>query len=328
MLLNSRYLIVQSLAQGGCGETYIAEDTYMPSKRKCVIKQFKPSQANASAAHDIKEKFRKEAEVLEVIGTHELIPELYAFFEEQRELYIVQQWIDGVTLTQKVNQEGPLDNNFVRDFLVCMLSVLSYVHSQQIIHRDIKPDNIILRKQDGMPVLIDFGVIKDLENTVVSGSANYSGTMVGSGGYTAPEQAAGLSVYASDLFSLGMIAIFLLTGKNPANLRDLQTGHIHWWSEVLNKETIDRDLVNTINKAIQHLADERFPSAEKMKKHLYNSTPRACRVWDASMHTPYMWKVAGDYRLEFHQSDFDEAMQLHQQNSGEHQRGLNWKVFN
>src|SRR6267154_5172452 len=102
MLLNDRYRFIRQLAQGGCAATFLAEDQYLPSRRKCVIKQFKPSNENAIAASEIRAKFKKEAEVLEVVGRHELIPELYGVFQENAELYIVQQWIEGLTLADKI----------------------------------------------------------------------------------------------------------------------------------------------------------------------------------------------------------------------------------
>jgi len=98
MLLNNRYLILQPLGQRGCAETLLAEDTQIPSKRKCVVKKFKPSLGNTIATQEIKKKFEKEAQILEVLGKHELIPELYAFFEENGEMYIAQQFIEGMTV--------------------------------------------------------------------------------------------------------------------------------------------------------------------------------------------------------------------------------------
>lgn len=326
MLLNGRYLLVRQLRRGGCAATSLAEDQYLPSRRKCVIKQFKPSSGNATAALEIRAKFKKEAEVLEVLGKHELIPELYAVFEEGSELYIVQQWIEGLTLGDKIKQAGALDADFVRDFLVCVLAVLEFVHSNNIIHRDIKPENIILRESDGMPVLIDFGVIKDLEETIIGNGSNSCGTSVGSKGYSPPEQFAGHATYSNDLFSLGMVAIFLLTGKNPTTFIDEVTGVIRWWPTVQNWEHIDRNLFNTINKAVKLPASERFSNAREMKNSLYNSTPRHCTVFAPHIHTPFMWKIRGDFRAELLISDYDEAMKLHSEDSGIFQRGKHWAV--
>jgi serine/threonine-protein kinase len=326
MLLNDRYLLVRELRQGGCAATLLAEDQYLPSRRKCVIKQFKPSCGNATAALEIRAKFEKEAEVLEVLGRHELIPELYAVFEENAELYIVQQWIEGLTLGDKIVLAGAQDADFVRDFLVCVLSVLEFVHSNKIIHRDIKPENIILRDSDGMPVLIDFGVMKDLDETIIANHSNSFGTSVGSRGYSSPEQFAGNTTYSNDLFSLGMVAIFLLTGKNPTTLIDEVDGVVRWWPTIQNWECIDKHLFNTINKAINLSAKERFSNAREMKNSLYNSTPRHCAIFAPHIHTPFMWKLRGDFRSVLMKSDYDEAMKLYPEDSGSFHRGKYWTV--
>jgi serine/threonine protein kinase, bacterial len=326
MLLNDRYLLVRQLRKGGCAATSLAEDQYLPSRRKCVIKQFKPSNGNATASLEIRAKFKKEAEVLEILGKHELIPELYAVFEENAELYIVQEWIDGLTLTDKIMLDGALDADFVRDFLVCVLSVLEFVHSNNIIHRDIKPENIILRESDGMPVLIDFGVIKDLDETIIANHSNSCGTSVGSRGYSSPEQFAGHTTYSNDLFSLGMVAIFLLTGKNPTTFIDEVSGIVRWWPTIKNWEHIDKHLFNTLNKAVKSSAKERFSSAREMKNSLYNSTPRHCAIFAAHIHTPFMWKLRGDFRSELVVSDYDESMKLHSEDSGIFQRGKHWTI--
>lgn len=327
VLLNNRYRVVRKLRQGGCAATLLAEDLYFPSQRKCVIKQFGPSTANATAAGEIRVKFKKEAEVLELLGSHELIPELYGFFEEEGELYIVQQWIEGPTLMDKVMDTGVLDDNFVRDFLVCMLSILDFVHSNKVIHRDIKPENIILRDADGMPTLIDFGVIKDLEETVIGNHSHSLGTSVGSRGYAPPEQLAGYATYSNDLFSLGMVSIFLLTGKNPTTLIDAADGVVRWWSTIQSWEHINKHLFNTIKRAVNVSATERFAAAKEMQKSLYNSTPRHCTSFAPHIHTPYMWKFLGNWRSELIESDYDEAMKLHPEDSATFQRGRSWKVL-
>jgi len=327
VLLNHRYKVIRELARGGCAATLLAEDLYLPSKRKAVVKQFKPAASNMAAAPLLRAKFEKEAEALELLGTHELIPELYGLFEENEELYIVQQWIEGETLLEYVARDGPFDQDFVRDFLVCTLSILEFVHSQKIVHRDIKPSNILLRVSDGMPVLIDFGVLKDLEETMISGYSNLSATVVGSVGYSPPEQFAGYTSYSNDLFSLGMIAIFLLTALGPNTLVDPRNGNLLWLPSVPNWEHLNRHLVNTIMKATNVSARDRFLSAKEMKKSLYNSQRGACQIFRPENHTPYMWKQTGNWRADLIESEYEESMKLHPEDSAIFKRGKSWAIF-
>src|SRR6266496_71152 len=177
-LLNNRYRILQILGSGGCGKTFLAEDTHMPSGRRCVIKQLKPATTNPAAYRIIQERFQREAAILETLGwTNDQIPTLYASFTEATEFYLVQDWIAGKNLMQRVQDEGTLSEIEVKRLLVNLLPVLDYIHSQGIIHRDIKPENIMLREHDGKPVLIDFGAVKEVVATVVESDRTPSSTI-------------------------------------------------------------------------------------------------------------------------------------------------------
>lgn len=225
-LLNNRYQIIQVLGAGGFGETFLAEDTYMPSRRRCVIKQLKPVTNDPQMYRLIQQRFQREAATLEALGERsDQIPKLFAYFSENGQFYLVQEWIQGQTLTDKVASVGPLSESAVREILVSLLLVLDYVHSKGIIYRDIKPDNIIIRQSNGQPVLIDFGAVKETMTATINsqGKPTYS-IVLGTPGFMAPEQAAGRPIYASDIYSMGMTAIYLLTGKLPQELEiDLHT---------------------------------------------------------------------------------------------------------
>jgi len=213
MLLNNRYRILQALGSGGFGRTYLAEDTHLPSGRHCVIKRLKSLISNPETRSLLEDRFQREAALLESLGeTHPQIPRLYAYFSEGDRFYLVQEWIEGTTLEEKV-RELPLAPEAALDLLCNLLPVLSYIHDRGVIHRDIKPSNIILPAGDRPPVLIDFGIAKEL--TVVrspEGSVPVS-ISVGTPGFMPPEQAAGQPVYASDLYSLGMTIRYALSGK-------------------------------------------------------------------------------------------------------------------
>jgi serine/threonine protein kinase, bacterial len=263
-LINNRYHIVQNLGRGGFGETFLAVDTHLPSGQKCVLKRLKPLIAESKSLPWIQEKFQQEASILEQLGAkNSQIPKLYAYFVEHGEFYLVQEWIEGVTLSEKVAQVGKLTEAEVRDILVNLLPVLDYLHSLRIVHRDIKPDNIILRANDNKPVLIDFGAVKEAVTNVMQPQGYATVSMaVGTPGYMASEQAAGRPLYSSDLYSLGLTAIFLLTGKHPPVLdNDPQTGEILWRREL---PTLHSALAMVIDRSIRFNPRDRFASAKEM----------------------------------------------------------------
>ncbi|WP_446389377.1 protein kinase domain-containing protein [Coleofasciculus sp. B1-GNL1-01] len=263
-LLNNRYRILQTLGAGGFGNTFLAEDTYMPSGRKCVIKQLKPMTHDPQTYQQVKERFQREAAVLEELGeNNSQIPRLFAYFSESGQFYLVQEWIEGDTLTQIVDREGRLNDGQVKAILLSLLPVLDYVHSCHIVHRDLKPDNVIVRRRDGLPVLIDFGAVKEAIKTVVHSQANTTPSIViGTPGFMAAEQAAGRPRYASDLYSLGLIAVFLLTGKLPQTLEtDTRTGEILWRRDAPDCHS---HLATVIDQAIRFHPRDRFADAKEM----------------------------------------------------------------
>lgn len=263
-LLNNRYQVIRVLGEGGFGKTYLAEDTQMPSRRKVVVKQLKPVNDSNPQIHQlVQDRFQREAALLEELGRgYEQIPELYAHFTEAEQFYLVEEWIEGDTLTQKVQREGPLLEKDVRAILLDLLPVLSYIHQRKIIHRDIKPDNIILRGQDRKPVLIDFGAVKETMRTKINSQGQSSlSIVVGTAGYMPVEQMAGRPVYASDIYSLGMTAIYLLTGKTPPDLpTDPQTGEVLWRGSA----TVNPHLAAVLERSIHLQARDRFATAEEM----------------------------------------------------------------
>ena len=264
-LLNNRYQIIEVLGAGGFGETFLAEDTYMPSRRRCVIKKLKPITGDPQTYDEVKQRFEREAATLEFLGEgSDKIPKLYAYFCEQGLFYLVQEWIEGSTLTEVIETKGRLPEAQVRNILLNLLSVLDYVHSKRIIHRDIKPDNVILSASNGKPVLIDFGAVKETVCTTVANCPGHfaESLIIGTPGYMPSEQAIGRPIYATDIYSLGLTAIFLLTGKTPQELKtDQETGEICWLEYASG---VSPDLVQILNRAIRIQAGERFTTASKM----------------------------------------------------------------
>jgi serine/threonine protein kinase len=207
LILENRYQPLKSIGRGGFGKTYLAADIKKFAEQ-CVIKQFAPRSGDDSETE--KNRFQAEAKQLQRLGEHPQIPALMAFFTEGSYLYFVQQYVDGKNLAEEVDEHGLYDETKVRDFLQDLLGILQVVHEQGIVHRDIKPYNIMRRQSDQKLVLIDFGISKQVEVNAATG------TSIGSLGYSPLEQVWGGKAYpASDLYSLGVTAFYLMSGIPP-----------------------------------------------------------------------------------------------------------------
>jgi len=201
---HSRYLIVGVLGEGAFGRTYQAKDLNFKEKPR-VIKKF-IAQMQGAALEKSKELFQREAEKLDELK-HEQIPTVYDYFSQGNSLYLVQEFIEGETLLQEYQREGRFSEQKIKEILQQLLPVLVYLHSKGLIHRDIKPDNLMRRRSDGKLMLIDFGGIK--EQTSQMGTGLYTP------GYAAYEHIMGSAVAASDLYSLAATCVRLLTGCFP-----------------------------------------------------------------------------------------------------------------
>jgi serine/threonine protein kinase len=258
-LLKNRYRILETIGQGGFGTTYKAEDTTHPQQKLCVIKQFTFQGNNKDAALDL---FYKEAEHLKVLGAHDQIPSLIDCFDENDQTYLVQQYVDGQNLEQELATEGVFSQQKIKELLDSLLPVLDFLHtgSNPIIHRDIKPANIIRRRSDGQFVLVDFGAVKVATETLLA----KTGTSVGSAEYAAPEQLRLKATFASDIYSLGVTCIHLLTMVSPF---DLQTSDGDWaWRNFLADDKVDDDLGNIFDKMIAQAGSQRYRSAAEVMR--------------------------------------------------------------
>jgi serine/threonine protein kinase, bacterial len=227
-VLAGRYRIVQVLGAGGFGETYITADLHLPGEPECVLKHLKPATDDPAVLDIARKLFQKEAETLQQLGSFDKIPRLLAYFEERKEFYLVQELVRGHTLSRELTSGQKWPEAAVRKMLGEVLSILEFVHSQGVIHRDIKPDNIMRRDADNCLVLIDFGAIKQVRNQPTMGTAPQT-VAIGTPGYMSPEQARGNPRPSSDLYALGVIGIQALSGKYPSELiEDDATGELQW----------------------------------------------------------------------------------------------------
>ena len=261
LFLKDRYRAQKLLGQGGFGKTFKAVDEYQSNKPLCVIKQFAFGNDNAKIRQTALDLFYEEAKHLETLGKHAQIPELFAYFDIKGQPYLVQQFIDGQDLQQEVIRDGTFNQYQIRELLSSLLPVLDFLHHQSppIIHRDIKPANIIRRQSDRALVLVDFGAAKQATQTMLA----KTGTVIGSPEYVAPEQARGKPAFASDIYSLGVTCIFLLTQVSPFDLFDLSQDT--WaWRDYLVDNPVDESLGKILDKMIANALSQRYQSASEV----------------------------------------------------------------
>jgi serine/threonine protein kinase, bacterial len=263
-LLDHRYQVIRILATGGFGQTYIAQDTRRPGNPICVVKHLKPANSDSNIFITAKRLFQSEAETLEKLSKHEQIPRLLAYFDENQEFFLVQEFIDGHTLTEELIPGQPWSEAQVMQMLLEILSILEFVHEEGVIHRDIKPDNIIRRAADYKLVLVDFGAVKQLRSPLVTAGGQPTATVaIGTPGYMPTEQGQGKPRPNSDIYSLGIIAIQALTGVPASQLQeDPDTGEINWQHLI----PINHQLAAILTKMVRYHFKERYQTATEALK--------------------------------------------------------------
>ncbi|BFM38213.1 bifunctional serine/threonine-protein kinase/formylglycine-generating enzyme family protein [Synechocystis sp. LKSZ1] len=263
VFLRERYQTLQLIGQGGFGRTYLAVDHDKPSRPYCVIKQFFPMLEGSNGAAKAETLFAQEAQRLEELGHHDQIPALLAYFTIEGRQYLVQEYVPGPTLEQELKEQGLFSQEKIRHLLLNLLPVLDFIHQAPVIHRDIKPANIIRRQSDNQLVLVDFGAAKQ----ILPNQGSVTGTIIGTSGYTAPEQQNGRVTLASDLYSLGVTCLYLLTGVLPSELFD--TENFEWaWRSKLSGNSVDDQLASILDKLVEPGTKKRYSLAKEVLQDL------------------------------------------------------------
>ncbi|MEG4310231.1 MULTISPECIES: serine/threonine-protein kinase [unclassified Microcoleus] len=279
--LNNHYRIVRELGHGGFGRTYLAEDAHRFNE-PCVLKEFAPQVHGSYALQKSEELFEREAGVLYKLQ-HNQIPRFRELFRvsisDRGYLFLVQDYVPGQTyrflLDARKRQGLRFIEAEINQLLQQILPVLEYIHSLGVIHRDISPDNLILRSSDGMPVLIDFGGVKQVAATVESLFAEANGTpapatRIGKLGYAPVEQMQmGIVSPHSDLYALAATVLVLLTGKEPHQLLDSQTLNWNWRSEC----SLSPNLSLVLDKMLAQQPSQRYSSAREVMLALSGNPP-------------------------------------------------------
>lgn len=276
-ILQNRYRILSILGQGGFGRTYLAEDSNRYDER-CAMKEFIPPQGSQYTLNKARELFQREAAILYQIS-HPQIPQFRATFEENQRLFLVQDYVEGKTYRALLNERKVYGSTFSEaealQLLYQLLPVLAHIHTKNIIHRDIAPDNIILRERDNLPVLIDFGVVKEIVTRFQTPETDVP-TTVGKLGYAPSEQMqTGRAYPNSDLYSLAVTAVVLMTGREPHELYDDRNLVWNWQRWV---PQVHPGLAEVLNRMLSYRPGDRYQSVSEVAQALQALvTPTAIR---------------------------------------------------
>ena len=266
-VLKGRYAVRSTIGQGGIGRTYLAQDLERFNET-CVLKEFIPPQDSQEVTEKAKELFRREASVLYQIR-HPQVPEFRATFESEGRLLLVQDYVEGKNyrnlLLDRLKVGQTFSENEIFALMQQLLPVLSYLHGHNIIHRDISPENLMLRSQDNLPVLIDFGVVQETTAKLNSQMGIPASTVAGKAGYAPPEQLQSGNAYAnSDLYALAVTSIVLLTGREPSELFD--SINLAWnWQQFAN---VNPAFARVINQMLSYKPTNRYRSADEVTQAL------------------------------------------------------------
>jgi serine/threonine protein kinase len=204
--------------------------------------------------------FQREAATLEKLGKHDRIPQLFAYFEEENEFYLVQEFISGHPLSTELRMGIPLPEIKVVTILRELLEILDFVHGENVIHRDIKPSNIIRRKSDDRLVLIDFGAVKAMQTITEEAQLTSATIGIGTKGFMPSEQYAGNPRFSSDLYAVGITGIQAITGLPPTHLKEeLRTGEIIW----RDRAVVSQALADVLSKMVRYDFNQRYQSAKE-----------------------------------------------------------------
>ncbi len=275
-VLQNRYRLLKLVAEGGFAQTYLAEDRGRFGER-CVVKEFCPNSSDATVFEKAQELFQREAQTLYKLE-HPQIPKFRALFTEtldqEKRLFLVQDYVEGQTyraVLRQRSQSGKLfSESEIRQLLNQLLPVLSYIHGLGLIHRDLSLENLILRTADQTPVLIDFGVVKTVVTQLQQTRVMPSGTAVGKFGFAPIEQLqSGRAYPSSDLYSLAVCCLVLLTGREPAQLFDDVAAAWNWRPHT----TVTPELAAIFDRMLAHKPSDRYSTATEVIQSLQSLPP-------------------------------------------------------
>ncbi|HVR70338.1 MAG TPA: serine/threonine-protein kinase [Vicinamibacteria bacterium] len=260
--LQAQYRIVRLLGRGGMGAVYLARD--MTLDREVAIKVVKTD----SHAREIQDRLRREARTAARLSHPNIVP-LHAFGDVEGMPYFVMGYVRGESLATRLRRDGKLPEEDARRVLADVAEALDHAHRQGVVHRDVKPDNVLLDDESGRALLTDFGVAKALGG---SETLTAVGSVVGTPSYMSPEQAAGRAEIdgRSDIYSLGVMAYAMLTGRLPfegKTAADVLTKHLTQEPPPLRSlaPTLSDATLQAVERCLAKDPARRWPDARSLK---------------------------------------------------------------
>lgn len=258
------------IGSGGMGQVLKG---FAPNGTPVAIKKILPQFV---ADIEFRSRILSEIEFLKKLD-HGSVVKVYDYFEMDGNLFIVMELVEGLNIEQYVEANGAIPYEKAMEYMIKILDAMQYVHEKNIVHRDIKPGNIMLRK-DGSICLLDFGVAKDLSKQNSGGTV--FGTVIGTDGYMSPEQADGMSIdHRSDVYALGCVFYYMLTGRHAYTkmASDLETQ-----LNIINKPFPRiSDIIKGVPSAVQTVLDgavdknmmKRYQSCREFKENIIRIMP-------------------------------------------------------
>lgn len=285
-----QYLLRRSLGEGGMGTVYLAEHRFL--RRPCAVKLIRAEQASDEVALA---RFEREVQSAAAL-THPNTVQVYDYGRsEDGTFYFAMEFLPGVSLHELVERHGPLEPTRVVHILRQLCGALHEAHERGLVHRDLKPGNVMLCERGGVPdvaKLLDFGLVGALESEPADPRITQAGMVVGTPGFMSPEQCMGdaLVTSTSDIYSLGALGYFLLTGASPFGGRStMQTlvAHVNEVPKLVAdvRTQVPRPLSDVIARCLAKQPNERFPDALALEQALAQSlgsarwTEREARAW-------------------------------------------------
>ena len=259
-----RYRIVRQLGRGSMGRVYLAADPN--TDRQIALKVLDPKrEVDATERERLRKRFLQEARAAGRLNHNSIVMVLDADTDPATEApYIAMEWVDGESLQEFLRQQGPLPVEAAVMMASRIGEGLAYAHDHDVIHRDVKPANILISREGGVK-LTDFGIAKLVSQTLTG-----TGTILGSPFYMSPEQVRGEPADSrSDIFSLGIVLYEVLTGRPPF-VGDTLAATTYKILNVdprpvdLDRDDLPEDLVAVVDRALTKNSDERFQTAQEM----------------------------------------------------------------
>ncbi|MDX2100361.1 MAG: tetratricopeptide repeat protein [Leptolyngbyaceae cyanobacterium bins.59] len=298
-LLGNRYRFVKTLGSDLCGQTLLAEDIQLSGHPLRVVRRLILPNTGVRTLQFTLTLLRKKAESLKAICDHTQLPDILAFFEQNHTFFIIEEFVAGHPLTKELQSGKPLSEHQVIQLLQEVLEILIFIHSRGVIHRRLKPANLIRRQSDGRLVLSGFGIFKEISSQALRARTypvdNLNGTLdiqppspplppIELNLYQAPEQALGQVHFNSDLYALGMIGIQAASGLSEEELGKLKKLNGFGLNPLIWNDLVQTspELASILDRMVQLDSKQRY----QLATHVLNDLTRLTTQHEEKVESP------------------------------------------